>query len=191
MLKVLEPVWYFLTKADFCLFPASNALGHLVDRPLAFLLQATGQKYRLFLPSAYLQKENELPCTASFILIKIFVHRKCRHFFGISSNISKGISFSYGIAVWFTEQVLSKVLSNCIAGLKLTFSQDMPQSLIPMNSYGATLKMQLLTLSQKIWFILESSLLHLIENCVVHKNCYGHVFERQICHGDNLSITYA
>jgi hypothetical protein len=155
------------------------------------MLQATGRKYRLFLPSAYLQKENELPCTASFIPIKTFVRRKYRHFFGISSNISMGISFSYGIAVWFTEQVLSKGLLKRITGLKLISFLAMLRNLIRMNSFGITLKMQLRMLFQKIWFTLKSSLLNLIEDCVIHKNCCGRVFVHQICHGNKLSITYA
>lgn len=187
----LVPTSSFLTKVGFFLFPVSGVHGHLVGKLRTCLWQETGQKYLPFLLSVFLQRENMLPSIFDFIPVKMYALQKWNGFCTIFFIILKDLLSFCGIAAWFTGLRWLLDFLNDIRECLPIFSRGMHPNLILMNLYGPSLKEPLQTRFLRIWFILKKHFCHLCRGFAIHRNSYGLVYMLLICHGNNLSITYA
>lgn len=187
----LVPIWCFLTKAVFCLYQVSVAPGRLGGKPLTCLWQAIGLKYPPFLQSVFLPKETMLLFISSFIPVKTYVLQKWNDFCVIFFITLKDLLCSFGIAVGFTEPRLLQDFLYVTKGLVPISSQAILRNLILMNLYGLNLKELLRMLSPKICLILNGHYSHLYKEFVILKSSYGHASVLPICHGNDLSITFA
>jgi hypothetical protein len=187
----LAPTLSFLTKAGFFLFPVSGAPGRLGDKLRTCPWQETGQKYPPFLLSVFLQKENMLPSIFDFIPVKMYALQKWNDFCTIFFIILKDLLSFCGIVAWFTGlRWLLDFLNDTRELIPISFRGTHP-NLILMNLYGHSLKEPLQTQFLRIWFILKKHFCHLCRGFEIHRNSYGLVYMLLICHGNNLSITYA
>ena len=187
----LEPIWSFLTKAASSWFPTSGGLGrHAVKLPIS-PWRETGQRYRQYPPSAFLQKESVPLCIYDSILVRTLRRLRLKGSCTISCVISRVRLFFCGIKAWFIELPSLRTAFNGIEELTGTSFPAMRPNLILLNLYGRSLKGLPPIPFQRIWIILNTLFYHRCIGSAILNGSYGRVSGHRICHGDSVSITYA
>ncbi len=187
----VAPIWRSLMRAAFSWSPAWSEPGRRGVTRLICAVLDTGPRSRPSPRSASRRGGDASPCMPGSIVTRTSSRPRSSGFFSNCSGTSVAPWSSSGTVAGNTEAFWCAISFKRTPGCARIASRDTPRSSTPMSTFGVTSSAPWPTASPATsvnssgFCILRSS------GSVNPRNCSGRASMHPICHGDDLSITYA
>jgi hypothetical protein len=187
----VAPIWRSSMRAASSWFPPWSEPGRRGVTRLICAVLDTGQKSRPSPRSASRRAGDASPCMPGSIVTRTSSRPRSSGFSSSCSGTSVALWSFFGTAAGSTGASWCGISFKRTLGSTRIVSRGTPRSSTPMNTFGVTSSAPWRTASRATsvnssgFCILRSS------DSGNPRNCSGRASMRPICHGDDVSITYA
>ncbi len=187
----VAPIWRSLMRAASCWSPAWSEPGRRGDTRRICAVLDTGLRSRPSPRSASRRVGDASPCTPGSIVTKPSGRPRSSDFFDSCSGTCVALWSSCGTVGGNTGASWCGIsFERTLASTRIV-SRGTPRSSTPMNTSGVTSSAPWPTASRATSKNSSGFCIPRSSDFVNPRSCSGRAYRRPICHGDNISITYA